>query len=72
MVGKEGLFELKKCTVSGLERQFDKWHLFSAPTGGGGLSGEGGRGRGREGVCGEFGGGGLNIFFRARNSQGFM
>ena len=37
MVGKKGLFELKKCTVSGLERQFDKWHLFSAPTGGGGV-----------------------------------
>ena len=35
MVGKKGLFELKKCTVSGLKRQFDKWHLFSAPTGGG-------------------------------------
>ena len=32
MVGKKGLFELKKCTVSGLKRQFDKWHLFSAPT----------------------------------------
>ena len=26
-------FELKKCTVSGLKRQFDKWHLFRAPTG---------------------------------------
>ena len=36
MVGKKRLFELKKCTVSGLKRQFDKWHLFSAPTGGGG------------------------------------
>ena len=36
MVGKKGLFELKKCTVSGLKRQFDKWHLFRAPTGGGG------------------------------------
>ena len=32
MVGKKGLFELKKRTVSGLKRQFDKWHLFSAPT----------------------------------------
>ena len=32
MVGKKNLFELKKCTVSGLKRQFDKWHLFSAPT----------------------------------------
>ena len=36
MVGKKGLLELKKCTVSGLKRQFDKWHLFSAPTGGAG------------------------------------
>ena len=26
------IFELKKCTVSGLKRQFDKWHLFRAPT----------------------------------------
>ena len=25
-----------------------------------------GRARGREGVCGEFGGGGVDIFFRAR------
>ena len=33
MVGKKGLFELKNCTVSGLKRQFDKWHLFNAPTG---------------------------------------
>ena len=32
MVGKKGVFELKKCTVSGLKRQFDKWHLFSAST----------------------------------------
>ena len=32
MVGRKGLFELNKCTVSGLKRQFDKWHLFSAPT----------------------------------------
>ena len=32
MVGEKGLFELKKCTVSGLKRQFDKWHLFSAST----------------------------------------
>ena len=32
MVGKKGFFELKKCTVSGLKRQFDKWHLFSAST----------------------------------------
>ena len=42
------------------------------PGGGGGFQeGEGGRPRGREGVCGElgnFGGrGGLNIFFRGRN-----
>ena len=37
MVGKKGLFELKNCTVSGLKRQFDKWHLFRAPTGGGGV-----------------------------------
>ena len=29
---QKGLFELKKCTVSGLKRQFDKWHLFRAPT----------------------------------------
>ena len=36
MVGKKGLFELKKCTVSGFKRQPDKWHLFRAPTGGGG------------------------------------
>ena len=35
MVGKKGLFELKKCTVSGLKRQLDKWHLFSASTRGG-------------------------------------
>ena len=28
--------ELKKCTVSRLKRQFDKWHLFRAPTGRGG------------------------------------
>ena len=33
MVGKKGLFELKKCTVSRLKRQFDKWHLFSGSTG---------------------------------------
>ena len=35
------------------------------------LPGEGGGGpRGREGVCGDFlGGGGLNIFFRGRNSH---
>ena len=39
MVGKKGLFELKKCTVSGLKRQFDKWHLFSAPTAAPGNSG---------------------------------
>ena len=39
MVGKKGFFELKKCTVSGLKRQFDKWHLFRAPTGRGGGSG---------------------------------
>ena len=32
MVGKKTLFELKRCTVSGLKRQFDKWHLFRAPT----------------------------------------
>ena len=32
MVGQKGHFELKKCTVSGLKRQFDKWHLFSAST----------------------------------------
>ena len=31
MVGKKGLSELKKCTVSGLKCQFDKWHLFGAP-----------------------------------------
>ena len=39
--------------------------------GGGGVSqARGGRGaRGREGVCGEFGEGGLNIFFRGRNSH---
>ena len=35
---------------------------------GGGSLGRGG-GRGREGVCGKSGGGGLNIFFRARNSH---
>ena len=35
MVGKKGFFELKTCTVSGLKSQFDKWHLFRAPTGGG-------------------------------------
>ena len=29
---KKGLFELKKCTASRLKRQFDKWHLFRAPT----------------------------------------
>ena len=35
----------------------------------GGVSWAGGAGgsRGQEGVCGEFGGGGLNIFFRGRN-----
>ena len=32
MGGKKGRFELKKCTVSGLKRQFDRWHLFRAPT----------------------------------------
>ena len=32
IVGKKGLFELKKCTVSGFKRQFGKWHLFRAPT----------------------------------------
>ena len=26
-----GVSELKKCTVSGLKRQFDKWHLFARP-----------------------------------------
>ena len=35
MVGKKGLLELKKRTVSRLKRQFDKWHLFSTSTGGG-------------------------------------
>ena len=29
---QKNLLELKKCTVSGSKRQFDKWHLFSAPT----------------------------------------
>ena len=29
---QKSLFELKNCTVSGLKRQFDKWHLFSAST----------------------------------------
>ena len=37
--------------------------------GGGGVSQEVGGGRGgREGVCCEFGGGGLNIFFPGRNA----
>ena len=49
MVGKKGVFGLKKCTVSGLKRQFDKWRLFSAST----------RGGGGPGVCtGNLGGGG--------------
>ena len=39
--------------------------LLKIPRGGGGLPG--GVGRGREGVCVEFGGGGLNILFRGRN-----
>ena len=29
---QKGLLELTKCAVSGLKRQFDKWHLFRAPT----------------------------------------
>ena len=38
--------------------------------GGEGVSQEGGPGRGgREGVCREFAGGGLNIFFRGRNAR---
>ena len=44
--------------------------LLKIPAGGGGGSpkkGEGGRGR--EGVCGEFWGGDLNIFFRGRNAH---
>ena len=31
-VGRQSCFGPKKCTVSGLKRQFDKWHLFRAPT----------------------------------------
>ena len=43
--------------------------LLRIPGWGGVLPGEGGGARGREGVCGEFGGGGLNILFRGRNSH---
>ena len=69
MVSKKGLFELKKCTVSGLQRQFDKWHLFSAPfLGGRGLGlGSGGwfsRGKGGRG----WGGWGV-LWGQARNRQ---
>ena len=35
----------------------------------GGFPGGWGGGRGWEGVCGQLGGGGLNIFFRGRNSH---
>ena len=43
--------------------------LLKIPGGGVSRAGGGGGMRGREGVCGEFGGGGLNIFFRGRNSH---
>ena len=46
--------------------------LIENPKKGGGLLGGGGGGggtRGLEGVCGELGGRGLNIFFRARNAH---
>ena len=67
-VGPKSAFKLGK------KRQKDKWYLFRAPTGGGGsnfieIPRKGGP-RSREGVCGElgnFGGGGVNIFFRGRN-----
>ena len=72
MVGKKGLFEHIQCTASGLKRQFDKWHLFCAPTCVGFLSQErmGGHG-GRVGGCvgrGEA----KDLFCRGRNSHHAM
>ena len=45
---------------------------WKSQEGGGGSPrrvGAGGRGRGREGVCGEWGGGGAKYFFRGRNAH---
>ena len=50
--------------------QNDKSTLFCPPTGGGVFRvGGGGGATGRKGVCGEFGGRGLNIFLGGRNSH---
>ena len=43
--------------------------LLKIPGGGVSRAGGGRGARGRESVCGELGGGGLNIFFRGRNSH---